>query len=303
LTITSGGTCTVLATQPGNGNYNPAPDVQQSFSIAPTSQTITFGSLPNRKFSGASFTLHATASSGLPVSYSVGSTDSCAVSGATLTLTGAGSCTVTAAQSGNSSYTAAQPVSRTFQISQATPRVVVTASPVPATLGSVTYTATVKGVSGTAATGTVAVSDGSGGSCLIGSLSAGAGSCSIDEAAGSYTVTASYSGDTNYLAASGTKKQTVRKGKATVAITPSANPAPAPGSVSYLVSVTGVNGFTPAGSVFVSDGSGGSCSITLSAGSGSCSIDETQGTHHVTAEYLGSSQYLGTSKFIVEKVQ
>jgi hypothetical protein len=302
LTIVSGGTCTVLATQPGNGNYNPAPDVEQSFSVAPANQTITFGSLPDRKFSGTSYTLHATASSGLPISYSVGSTDSCAVSGATLTLTGAGSCTVTAAQTGNSDYVAAQPVSHTFQISQGTPRVVVTATPVPATLGSVTYHVTVKGFRGTAATGSVTVSDGTN-TCTIASLSSGAGECSIAEAAGSYTVTASYSGDTNYLAATGTKKETVKKGKATVAITPSANPAPAPGSVSYLVSITGVNGFTPAGSVFVSDGGGGSCSITLSAGSGSCSIDEAQGTHHVTAEYLGSSQYQGTSKSIVEKVQ
>jgi photosystem II stability/assembly factor-like uncharacterized protein len=302
LTITSGGTCTVLATQPGNGNYNPAPDVEQSFSIAPANQTITFGSLPNRKFSGTTYTLHATASSGLPVSYSVGSTDSCAVSGAKLTLTGAGSCTVTAAQSGNSSYVAAQPVSRTFQISQGTPKVVVTATPVPATLGPVTYHVTVKGFSGTAATGNVTVSDGTN-TCNIASLSSGAGECSINEAAGSYTVTASYSGDTNYVAATGTKKETVEKGKATVAITPSANPAPAPGSVSYLVSLTGVNGFTPGGTVFVSDGSGGSCSITLSSGSGSCSIDEAKGTHHVTAQYAGSSQYRGATKSITEKVQ
>ena len=302
LTIVGGGTCTVLATQPGNANYNPAPDVEQSFSIAPANQTITFGSLANRKFTGTVYTLHGTASSGLPVSYSVGATDACTVSGVKLTLTGAGSCTVTAAQSGNSDYTAAQPVSQTFQISQGTPKVTVTATPVPATLGSVTYNVTVTGFSGTAATGSVTVSDGTN-SCTIASLSSGAGECSIGEAAGTFTVTASYSGDTNYLAATGSKKQTVEKGTATVAITPAANPAPAPGNVSYLVTVTGVNGFTPTGNVFVSDRSGGSCEISLSSGSGSCSIDEAKGTYHITAQYLGTSQYKGTSKMIIEKVQ
>jgi hypothetical protein len=81
LTIVSGGTCTVLATQPGDANYNPAPDVEQSFNVAPANQTISFSSLSNKKFSGTSYTLHATASSGLPISYSVGATDPCAVSG------------------------------------------------------------------------------------------------------------------------------------------------------------------------------------------------------------------------------
>jgi Bacterial Ig-like domain (group 3) len=302
LTIVSGGTCTVLATQPGNGNYNPAPDVQQSFNVAPASQTITFHALQNRKFGHAPLQLTATASSGLPISYSVGATDACSVSGSTLTLTGAGSCTVTAAQSGNSDYTAAQPVSQTFQISMGTPKVVVTHTPSPPKLGSVTYHVTVKGFSGTAATGSVTVSDGTD-TCSIDSLSAGAGACSIDEAAGSYTVSASYSGDSNYLAATGSVKETVQRVKPTVTITPSANPAPAPGPVSYLVSVVGVNGFTPAGDVTVTDGHGGSCAISLSGGGGSCDISEAKGSYGVTAQYAGSSQYKGASKFVEERVQ
>jgi photosystem II stability/assembly factor-like uncharacterized protein len=303
LTIVGGGTCTVLATQPGNADYNPAPDVQQSFNIAPASQTIRFGALPGKTFGNPSFLLKATASSGLPISYSVGATDSCSVSAGRLTLTGAGSCTVTAAQDGNSDYTAAQSVSQTFQISQGTPKSVkVTATPVPAVLGSVTYHVTVKGFSGTAPTGTVTVSDGTS-TCSIDSLTAGAGTCSIDESAGTYTVTASYSGDNNYMAATGSKNQVVQKAKPTVSITPSANPAPAPGNVGYLVSVTGVAGFTPAGTVIVADGNGESCDINLSGGNGSCEINEAKGTYHITAEYLGNAEYKGVSKAITERVQ
>ena len=91
--------------------------------------------------------------------------------------------------------------------------------------------------------------------------------------------------------------------KPTVSITPSANPAPAPGNVGYLVSLTGVAGFTPAGSVIVSDGNGASCDINLSAGNGSCEINEARGTYHIVAEYLGSTQYKGASKAITERVQ
>jgi photosystem II stability/assembly factor-like uncharacterized protein len=302
LTIVSGGTCTVVATQSGNGNYNPAPDVEQSFTVNPANQTIKFNALQNRKFGHAPLQLNATASSGLPVSYSVGATDTCSVSGRTLTLTGAGSCTVTAAQSGNISYTAASPVSQTFTINPDTPKVVVTATPAPAKLGPVTYRVAVNGVSGTAATGSVTVSDGSN-TCTIASLSAGAGSCSITEAAGTYHVTASYSGDGNYTAATGSKSETVQRIKPSITITPSANPAPAPGNVSYLVAVTGVAGFTPGGSVLVADGKGGTCNITLSAGGGSCGITEAKGIYHVTAQYLGSNQYKAATTFVSENVK
>lgn len=95
----------------------------------------------------------------------------------------------------------------------------------------------------------------------------------------------------------------MKKGTPAIAVTPSANPAPAPGDISYLVSVAGVNGFTPAGNVVVSDGNGGNCEITLSGGSGSCTITEAKGTYHVVARYLGSTQYKAASKTIVERVQ
>ena len=34
--LTGAGSCTVTASQPGDTNYNPAPDVSRAFSIAPT---------------------------------------------------------------------------------------------------------------------------------------------------------------------------------------------------------------------------------------------------------------------------
>ncbi|HEY6672675.1 MAG TPA: fibronectin type III domain-containing protein, partial [Solirubrobacterales bacterium] len=80
------------------------------------SQTITFGALPNKRFGAPNFSVSATASSGLPVSFTA--SGSCTVSGSTVHLTGPGSCTVTASQAGNASYNAAPAVSQTFSIAK-----------------------------------------------------------------------------------------------------------------------------------------------------------------------------------------
>src|SRR5207244_6990595 len=63
--IASGGTCSITASQPGDGNYNPADSVTRSFSIGREAQTISFASLENKVFGDADFGISATASSGL----------------------------------------------------------------------------------------------------------------------------------------------------------------------------------------------------------------------------------------------
>ena len=96
-----------------------------SFQIEGLNQTIAFGSLANKTFGAAPFTVSATASSGLPVSFAA--TGNCSVSGDLVSITGAGSCTITASQSGDTNYSAALDVSQTFSIAKA---------PVTATAGS-----------------------------------------------------------------------------------------------------------------------------------------------------------------------
>jgi hypothetical protein len=114
VTITGAGSCTVTASQAGNINYNAALDVPQTFSIAKANQTITFAPLPDKTTNDPPFTVSATASSGLAVTFGV--TGNCTIAGTTVTITGAGSCTVTASQSGNSNFNAAPDVPRTFNI-------------------------------------------------------------------------------------------------------------------------------------------------------------------------------------------
>ena len=86
--------------------------------LSPVSaQTITFGPLANVQYGVGPIALTATASSGLPVTYAV--SGPAALSGSTLTITGAGLVTVTASQAGNASYSAATPVSQGFTVGQA----------------------------------------------------------------------------------------------------------------------------------------------------------------------------------------
>jgi Regulator of Chromosome Condensation (RCC1) repeat protein/PASTA domain-containing protein len=114
--LTGAGSCTVTASQAGNVNYNPAPDVSQSFAVAKAGQTITFGPLAHKKYGAPDFRVSATASSGLAVSFAA--SGRCTVRAATVHLTGAGSCTVTASQPGDANYNAAPNVSRTFSIAR-----------------------------------------------------------------------------------------------------------------------------------------------------------------------------------------
>jgi sugar lactone lactonase YvrE len=82
-------------------------------------QTITFGSLSNVTFGVAPFTISATASSGLPVSFTSTTATICAVSGSTVTIIEPGTCSITATQAGNATYAAAAPIVQSFTVSSA----------------------------------------------------------------------------------------------------------------------------------------------------------------------------------------
>jgi hypothetical protein len=136
--IGGSGSCTVTASQPGNTNVSAATDVAQTFNIGQASQTITFGTLAGKTYGDPAFTVSATATSGLTVSFGV--TGNCTLASTTVTITGSGSCTVTASQAGNNNYSAATNVARTFSIAQ--PQVVFTVKGPyqPIDLGGVTNT-------------------------------------------------------------------------------------------------------------------------------------------------------------------
>ena len=84
MTLTAG-VCTIVAAQGGNADWAAAASIQQSFRVIPsppplTPQTITFGPLASEPVN-ARFTVSATATSGLAVTFSSGTPAVCAVSG------------------------------------------------------------------------------------------------------------------------------------------------------------------------------------------------------------------------------
>jgi hypothetical protein len=110
---------------------------------------------------------------------------------------------------------------------------------------------------------------------------------------GSHTITAVYSGDSNYLGStSNIVNQKVHYDTTTV-LTSSVNPSISGQQVTFTAKVTGANGGTPTGSVNFSDGSTIIGSGTLN-GSGIATFATSTlsiGSHSITASYSGDANY------------
>ena len=113
------GTCTIQATQAGDSDYLAAPAVSRSFTVARTTQTITFPAIPATTLVTGSVAMTATASSGLAVSYASATPAVCTVSGSTVNLVAGGNCGIVASQAGNGDYYAAAAVGRNFAVTLA----------------------------------------------------------------------------------------------------------------------------------------------------------------------------------------
>lgn len=115
LTFTGTGSVTVTAVQEGNATYRPA-SASQTFRVQ-NGQTISFDPI-GEQITTNTVTLAATASSGLPVTFTIaGGAEIAQLEGATLTFTGPGWVTVTAIQEGNAAYRPAS-ASQTFRVSE-----------------------------------------------------------------------------------------------------------------------------------------------------------------------------------------
>jgi hypothetical protein len=119
VTLLTTGTCTIQATQPGNASFNAAPPVAQSFAVKSTQksdQTITFAKPADKQLGDLPFALSASASSGLPVSFTSNTPGVCTISGNSVTLIAVGTCSITATQDGNASVNPATPVTQSFAV-------------------------------------------------------------------------------------------------------------------------------------------------------------------------------------------
>lgn len=185
----STGTVTITASQAGNGAYNAATSVARSFTVSKVAQTITFATLTNKLINSPDFTLTATASSGLAVSYAV--TGPATIVGSAVHLTGvAGTVVITASQAGNSTYNAATNLSRTFTVNNLATQTITFAA-IPAK-----YTNSPDITLGATSTSGLAVSYAiTGPATLSGSV------VQLTGSAGTVSITASQAGNTSFQAA------------------------------------------------------------------------------------------------------
>jgi MBG domain (YGX type)/PASTA domain len=267
-TMTSGtGTCSVIANEAGNSTYAAAAQITKTVSATPASQTITItpSSLPASAAYKSSFTVAATASSGLPVTFT--STGVCGNSGSTYTMTsGKGTCSVIANQAGNSNYSAATQVTKTVTATLAPQTITfITNAPSSAVYNSSFPVAASGGASGNSVTFT------SSGVCSNSGtnykMTSGTGSCSV---------IANQAGNSNYAAATQiTQTVTATQAAQTITFTTKAPAAAAYKSTFKVVATGGASGnavtFTSSGAC-----SNSGATYTMTSGTGSCSVIGSQ---------------------------
>jgi|tagenome__1003787_1003787.scaffolds.fasta_scaffold20935819_2 hypothetical protein len=196
VSFDAAGTCTINANQAGNAGYTSAPQVQQSVSVAPSAQTISFTSAnPSPVNVGGTYTPTASATSGLSVVLTIDAASAgvCSLSGAVVSFDAAGTCTINANQAGNAAYDPAPQVQQSLSVARSAQTISFTSvNPSPLNVGG-TYTPTATATSGLA----VAISIDAG-SAAVCSLS---GAVVSFDAAGTCTINADQAGDTAYDAA------------------------------------------------------------------------------------------------------
>jgi hypothetical protein len=142
VTLTGAGNTTITASQAGSISYHAATPVSQTLAVSKRSQTLAFGTIPGKSTTDGSFSLNATASSGLSISYASSNTSVATVSGNTVTIAGVGTANITASQPGDSHTLPANPITRLLTVRLPLP-VVVTGNASAPTLAGATLSAEV----------------------------------------------------------------------------------------------------------------------------------------------------------------
>lgn len=276
VSFTAVGTCVIDANQAGNANYNAATQIQQSFSVGQGSQTISFTSTApaGATVAGPTYTVSATATSGLPVTFTIDATATsvCSIAGSTVSFQGVGTCVIDANQAGNANYTAAPQVQQSFAVGKGNQTISFTSTP-PAspTVGGPTYTVSATATSGLPVVFTIDASAAS--VCSI------AGATVSFQTVGTCVIDADQPGDANYNPAPQAMQSfAIGKGDQIITFTSTAPAAATVGGATYNVTATATSGLTV---TFTIDASAASiCTISGSTVSfiavGNCVIDADQ---------------------------
>ena len=233
------------------------------------SQTITFGPLVDVTFGGSTFNLAATSSSTLNVSYMSSDPSVASIAGSTVTIVGAGTTIITASQAGDADYTAAPDATQNLVVNQANQTIDFDA------LAAMTFGDDPLDLAATASS-RLPVSY----SSSDASVASIAGSMVTIVGAGTTIITASQSGDDDYIAAPDvTQNLVVNQADQTITLTPvdDKETTDAP----FEVAVSSTSGLTVTLTV---NGPATISGTTLT-------LAGTEGTVTITASQAGTSNY------------
>ena len=215
-------------------------------------------------------------------------------------LTGTGRCTVTANWAATSNYSAAGPLTQATTATKIAPTVTFTGAPASAAYNSgFSVTATTNASTMPQITGTSVCTVGA----VTGTPASASAGVTMVSGTGACTMTATWAADANYSAPT-PKTQSTTAVKAASSITITSNtPNPSTPQQAVTISFTAAGtGAGPTGSVKVTASTKESCTGTLSAQTGTCSITfSTAGSKTLTASYAGDSNFNSSTSATVSQ--
>lgn len=284
VTGLTAGTCVIAANQPGNGNYEDAPQGTITFAVGKGDQSITFAMAPTVTVGTSGLIGASGGPSGNPVTFTNTTPAVCSLSGTTVSGLLAGQCVIAADQAGNADWNPAPQALLTFTIGRGAQ--VITLPPIPTiTLGTGTTSNPVGGPSTspvvlTSTTPSVCVVEGN----VVRAI--GPGAC---------TIVATQGGDDNYHAPVSVSR-TINIDRLDAQLSLAANPVPANyrsrvtfsfAAVGSFHEVTGEVGF-----YYGDDVIAGCARVPLVRGKAECATNRLPvGRRAATARYGGDTNY------------
>ncbi len=293
------GTCVINANQAGNANYDPAPQVQQSFAVK-SNQTVSFTSTAPTQagVGGATYTPMATATSSLTVDFTIDASAAsvCSISAGEVSFTGVGTCVINANQAGNGSYNPAPQVQQSFAVKNNQTVSFTSTAPTDATVGGATYIPTATATSGLMVDFTIDAS-----ASVVCSISAGEVSFI---GIGNCVINANQTGDSSYNPAPQVQQSFAVRATTVVSLV-SDNAVPV---FTELIKFTATLNAGATGNVNFYNGAAIIGTSALSGGTPNQAIlnyaglDAAGSPHAITAEYVGDSGHFGSTSMVLPQV-
>jgi plastocyanin len=256
LPILNAGQHTIGANYSGDSSFASGSATTLPVTIAPITPPLSFANIPAEMYGNAAFLISATSASAGALTYSVVSGPA-TLSGASLTLTGGGTVILSATQAANGNYASANAQATISVARQASISAIKLSSTTVNPGQSVTLSANVSPSIIGSPTGSVTFFDGTttlGTTLLTGGQAAYTTSTLLS---GSHSITASYSGDGNFLTSSASAASTpivVAPLDFTLATTGNGETIPSGGTASYPIVISPTFGTYPGVVTFTATG-------------------------------------------------